>query len=139
MKVRKSKNSVNRKLINSAIKFQPFDYGYLLNLEKEALSRMYEYFKVSRIAVGNEIVERDIKLALKLLDIILEIDTAIAYYEDDTQYMIKYVNIRNSHRFHNKSDSINYTIPYLKNYLRIEKAWYLYHKLRYNRMKTWYD
>ncbi len=139
MKVRKSKNSVNRKLINSAIKFQPFDYGYVLSLEKEALSKMYEYFKVSRIAVGNEIVERDIKLALKLLDIILEIDTAGIYNKNLEWYITKYVNIRNSHRFYNKSNNIDYTIPYWRDSLRIEKAWYLYHKLRYNRMKTWWD
>ncbi len=136
MKLRKSKN---KKLIKKASKFFPFDYAYVLYLEKEALTRMYEYFKVSRIAVGNEIVERDINLALKLLDIILEIDTARTYGEDTVWSMTKYVNIRNLHRFCDKSDNLDYTIPCLRDSLRIEKAWYLYHRLRYNRMKTWWD
>ena len=45
MKLRKNKN-----LIKEAMKFYPFDYGFVLSLEKQALIRMYEYFKVSRIA-----------------------------------------------------------------------------------------
>lgn len=67
MKLRK-----NKRLIKEAMKFYPFDYGF--SLEKQALIRMYEYFKVSRIAEGNEVVEKN--LALELLDIVLEIDSA---------------------------------------------------------------
>lgn len=67
MKLRK-----NKRLIKEAM--NPFDYGFVLSLEKQALIRMYEYFKVSRIAEGNEVVEKNLKLALGLLDIVLEID-----------------------------------------------------------------
>lgn len=77
MKLRKNKN---KKLIKEAMKFYLFDYGFVLSLEKQALIRMYEYFKVSRIAEGNERVEKELNLALKLLDIVLEIDSA--YHHD---------------------------------------------------------
>lgn len=72
----KLRNSENKKIIKEAMKLLPFDYRFVLSLEKQALSRMYEYFKVSRIAEGNEVIEKELKLALKLLDIALEIDSA---------------------------------------------------------------
>ncbi len=134
MKLRKNEN---KKLIKEAMKFCPFDYGFVLSLEKQALIRMYEYFKVSRIAEGNEVIEKDLKLALKLLDIILEIDSSYHHDLNTDGYIDRYINIRNWRRFLPKSTNLN--LPIIKNYLRIEKAWYLYNKLRFERMRTWWD
>lgn len=138
MKLRKNKN---KSLIKEAMKFYPFDYGFVLSIEKQALIRMYEYFKVSRIAEGDEIVEKDLKLALKLLDIVLEIDSA---YHCDLRprsegFIDRHINIKNLKRFCPKAADLNWNTPVLKNYLRVEKAWYLYNKLRFERMRDWWD
>lgn len=119
MKLRKRKN---KKLIKEAIKFCPFDYGFVLSLEKQALIKMYEYFKVSRIAEGNEIIEKNLKLALKLLDIILEIDSAYCYDFRSKEFVDRYINIKNWKRFCPKAIKFNWESPIIKDYLRKEKA-----------------
>lgn len=128
MKLRK-----NKRLIKEAMKFYP--YG--LSLEKQALIRMYEYFKVSRIAEGNEVVEKN--LALGLLDIVLEIDSA--YHCDfrpgSEGFVDRHINIKNWKRFWPKAADLSK--PILQDHLRREKAWYLYNKLRFERMRTWWD
>lgn len=134
MKLRKNKN---KRLIKEAMKFYPFDYSFVLSLEKQALIRMYEYFKVSRIAEGNEVVEKDLKLALKLLDIVLEIDSV--YNSRSKGFVYRHINIKNWKRFCPKAVHINLDSLIFKDYLRREKAWYLYNKLRFERMRTWYD
>lgn len=134
MKLRKNKN---KRLIKEAMKFYPFDYIFVLSLEKQALIRMYEYFKVSRIAEGNEVVEKDLKLALKLLDIVLEIDSV--YDSRAKRFIYRHINIKNWKRFCPKAVRINGDSLIFKDYLRREKAWYLYNKLRFERMRTWYD
>lgn len=136
MKLRKNKN---KKLIKEAMKFYPFDYGFVLSLEKQALIRMYEYFKVSRITEGNEVVEKNLKLALKLLDIVLEIDSAYNYDSRSEGFVDRYINTKNWKRFCPKDTSLDWNTPILKDYLRREKAWYLYNKLRFEHMRTWWD
>ena len=132
MKLRKNKN---KRLIKEAMKFYPFDYGFVLSLEKQALIRMYEYFKVSRIAEGNEVVEKNLKLALKLLDIVLEIDSSY----NSERFVDRHINIKNCKRFWPKAADLDLSKPILQDHLRIEKAWYLYNKLRFERMRTWCD
>lgn len=117
------------------MKFYPFDYGFVLSLEKQALIRMYEYFKVSRIAEGNEVVEKNLKLALKLLDIVLEIDSSY----NSERFVDRHINIKNCKRFWPKAADLDLSKPILQDHLRIEKAWYLYNKLRFERMRTWCD
>ena len=119
MKLRKNKN---KRLIKEAMKFYPFDYGFVLSLEKQALIRMYEYFKVSRIAEGNEVVEKNLKLALGLLDIVLEIDSA--YHCDfrpgSEGFVDRHINIKNWKRFWPKAADLSK--PILQDHLRREKA-----------------
>ena len=102
---------------------------------------MYEYFKVSRIAEGNEFVERDLKLALGLLDIVLEIDSA--YHCDfrprSKGFVDRHINIKNWKRFRPKAADLDWSEPILQDSLRREKAWYLYNKLKFERMRTWWD
>ena len=138
MKLRKNKN---KRLIKEAMKFYPFDYGFVLSLEKQALIRMYEYFKVSRIAEGNEVIEKNLKLALGLLDIVLEIDSAYNcdFKSESGGFVDRYINIKNWKRFCPKDTSLDWNTPILKDYLRREKAWYLYNKLRFECMRNWWD
>ena len=64
MRLRKSK-----KLVELAKKFQPWDYGFNLEIEREMLNRMYKFFSSNKPAVmGSERAAREIKLAIKLLE-----------------------------------------------------------------------
>ena len=130
MKLRKNKN---KRLIKAANRFQPFDYGFVLSLEKEAISSMYEYFKTNKIAVGDERTEKQLRLALQLLDVILE--------EDFPQSLAVYVNTKNIARFvpeHANIDCENRGLV-IRDNLRLEKAWRLYCRLREDFMRSWWN
>lgn len=138
MKLRRSEN---KKLIKEASRFKPSDFSFLLAIEKQALIRMSKYFEVSRIAEGNERVEEEIKLALRLLDIVLEIDCSYHFgfkYKGDG-WVDRYINTKNYGRFWPQANDLDLKKPILQDHLRREKAWYLYNKLKYERMRTWWD
>lgn len=137
MKLRKNKN---KKLIKSAMKFQPWDFGFNLEIEREIMNRMYEFYSSTKpVTVGLERVAREVNLASKLLGIIMEEDSAISWTKVNDIHrwkLNKYVNTRNVNRF---GILFKLESPIIKNYLRKTKAWYLYNKLRLYRMQTWWD
>ena len=134
MKLRKSKN---KKLIKLASNFQPWDFGYNLDIEQEMFKRMYQYFSGTEpICSDSKRVMREVNLAIRLLEIIQERDKSIELLSDNTWISTKYVNIRNSKRF---THLINLENPVMKDDLRTRKAWYLYNKLRYYNMKSWWE
>lgn len=127
---------MNKDLIKKVRKFQPWDYGLNLDLEQEMLRDMYTFWTSDKpIVVGAERVAREINLAINLLDIILENDNSYDFLADKP---LKYVNIRNSLRFIT-FNSLGDNDFVFKEIVRQEKAWYLYNKLRYYRMRTWWD
>lgn len=143
MKLRKNKN---KRLIKSAMQFQPWDYGFLLDIEKQALIKMRDYFETSDIAVGDDLVYRDLKLAIKLLEIATDEVSALQYKNQDwsnlrnyvrstESYLTVYVNPKNYQRF----IEVKPESDFLLNVLRVKKAWYLYNKLRYYRMEEWWN
>lgn len=137
----KLRNSKIKNIIKAVNNFQPFDYGYLLEIEKQALINMREYFKISDIAVGNDINSEKIGLAIKLLDIILEKDMSvnINFLGDKVSISsIKYVNIKNAKRFIVEWKP-EFDTDTVRDYLRQQKALYLYHKLRYYYINQWWD
>ena len=86
----------------------PYDYAYLLMLEREKLKDMYEYFSSANIIENEWIRARDCKLAIALLDIILNDDSSYDVYFPERagigegRYVIrKYVNDYNIDRFLN--------------------------------------
>ena len=105
-----------------------FDYAFMLEIEKHKLKNMLKYFKKSNIREDNAIVIRDLKLAIYLLDIILK---------EDYKHR---VNIKNGLRFVNLNE-----LTFIKRFpeyiydVAVAKAWCLYHKLRYYRMRNWWD
>lgn len=137
MRLRKSKN---KKLIKSAMKFQPWDFGFNLKIEKEMLNRMYEFYSSDKpVAVESERVAREVKLAIKLLEIIMEEDSAVSWGGLDNPNkwtLVKYINIKNASRF---GISFELEEPLMRDDLRQAKAWYLYNKLRLYRMLTWWE
>ena len=137
MKLRKSKN---RKLTKLAVKFQPWDFGFNLEVEREMLNKMYEFYSSDKpVAMGSERVAKEVKLAVKLLGIIMEEDKAVSWgglSNPNNWTLVKYVNIKNADRFGN---FFKLEEPIMRDHLRQAKAWYLYNKLRLYRMQTWWD
>lgn len=137
MKLRKSEN---KELIKRAIKFQPWDYSYNLEIEKEMFKKMHEFYSSDKpVSMGYEKVARDAKLAINLLDILLENNKSYVGNfgpKGHKVVQVKYVNTRNASRF---IKDVKFDNPYAIDALRVKKAWYLYSKLRYYKMKTWWD
>ena len=136
----------------------PYDYGYLLELEREKLKDMYEYFSNANIIENEWIRARDCKLAIALLDIILGDDSSYdVYFAEGTKigegrYVIrKYVNDSNINRFLDRYVCKKYRIEsskknkdnkfpiIVRDELRVEKAWNLYCKLREYNLRNWWD
>lgn len=123
-------NTYNDKLVIQAIKFQSFDYLFIINMELEMLEKFYEYYKNSYRMFENRYVYQKIELAIKLLRISVNNDCFTIldkWYDVSTNY----VNMRNASRFI-KSDT------YAKE-VRTLKAWHLYNKLRTQYLQTWWD
>ena len=135
MKLLKLFRKRNDSLVNESIKFEPFDYGFLLDLEKQAIIKMKDYFKESNLSENDEQIYKDLRLASQLLNIILGNDQAY-HYNNGESYVDIYINSRNSKRFLDYEINTN---PLLLDDLRVQKAWYLYHKLRYERMRLWWN
>ena len=132
MKLRKNKY---KNLIREANKFRPFDYGYLLELEEKSLEYMRDYFLESKLAFGNERSAELISLAIKLLRIAAEKDSSIVF-SYGKYYINVYVNTSNASRFNHRFTNYG---PFELESLRVEKAWKLYHRIREQYMRLWWD
>lgn len=134
---------------------KPWDWEFLLQIEKRKLKEMAEYFKRTQTTVGWEFQVRDCELCVKLIDIICEKDpyykmwlencygeTALKNGTFNKFHVTKHVNFNNIKRFlpHIDIDNKNPDrIDYIKLELRQRKALYLYNKIRTYRMFTWWD
>jgi hypothetical protein len=127
---------------------KPWDYGYLLQLEKYKMSEMMRYFAKNQRFVGWEDVVRDLRICIKLIDIINEADDAYKAWLH-TSYGInhhevlfpKYINTRNKHRFLT-NDYLNQNSRVYQGLLahyRSIKALYLYNKIRTYKMCKWWS
>lgn len=137
-----------------------FDYSGILEVERNQIERT----KRTITKFHNHLDwERDVQrmnLALKLLSIAMEEDSiaeqvsghhwtegpdehGLYEWKSDAKYeTTKYVNIRNAYRF-SKMPMECYTDSNIRglnlDHLRVEKAWYLYHKLRTYCLRQWWD
>ena len=137
---------------------RPWDYSYLLRLEREKLKDMYKYFSTADIIEDEWVLARDCKLAIALLDIILGDDSSYdVYFAEgakigEGRYVIrKYVNDYNIDRFlhpdickkyriESTKKNKNNNLPIIfRDELRVEKAWNLYCKLREYNLRSWWD
>ena len=108
-----------------------YDYGFLLKLERHKLKRMKKFFESKECIIADSerlFIVRDIRICINLLNMILE-----------DKFNNRYTNIRNSKRF--VPDFQNFLIleSIIKKVIREEKVWYLYHYIRYNRMRYWWE
>ena len=66
------KNPYKYKVVDKAINGYSFDFGYLYELEYSKLEEMLHYFEKYGLSTDNDNIIRQIKLAMKLLNIIRE-------------------------------------------------------------------
>ena len=169
---RKRDRSESRQLrskINRWVRFltqeRDWDYSFMLEMEYMKLRQMEEYFKGIDTFVDVEYVRRDLKICLRLLDIVMEKDDLdikrsplkfVPFKDENGRKMYKlegaseiisykklYVNTRNATRF----IEFDFTSPNVdesseisqKESLRLHKAWYLYNLIRTYRMFAWWD
>ena len=144
------------KVLKSVLKSYPWQESFLYDIEKEKLNEMANYLEKENRFVGVEYVVRDIRLCIKLIDI-MQNETALFHYDGDLTFKrIKnsdnyevnhtpdfkyncnvYVNTKNIDRFCvEKEKEFILNSPH-ELYLR--KAKYLYHKIRYERDNQWWD
>lgn len=109
-----------------------WDWAYMLQLERFKLKRMSKYFTKSQLVHGWERMVSEINLCIKLIDIVLEIDSK-AYMNDYEARLL--VNAKNYKRFMHYLEDNSY---YLQD-LRIKKALHLYNLIRTYRMRSWWD
>lgn len=128
-----------------------WDYAYMLEMERAKLEYMAKYFTESRIAEHDWAVARDAKICIRLIDIILGNDSSYVMKDNEKKpFMewdlveIKKVNLKNAKRFLSKERIDRYRDHprmkvYLKDDIRIEKAWKLYCKIREYNMRSWWN
>ena len=128
-----------------------WDYAYMLEMERVKLEYMAKCFTESRIAEHDWAVARDAKICIRLIDIILDEDNSYVLKHDESKPLmewdlveIKKVNLKNVRRFLSEEEinSLSKTPRlkvYLKDNLRMEKAWNLYCKIREYNMRSWWN
>lgn len=140
---------------------KPWDWGYLISLERAKLREMADYFEKEDRFVGVEKVVRDIRICLKLIDIICEKDEPYRawlhtsygncdLYADHKKIIRfpRHINIRNRARFlyndfledNSRDENYQSTMEWdLKIEYRKIKALYLYHKIRTMFIFNWWS
>lgn len=136
-----------------------FDYSSILKVERHQIIRTRDSITKYQHHLNWENDVKWMNIAIKLIDIILENgcservgDFAMIPTEDGNYKLVNdpnsywtipiYINTRNSKRFViNKQKDFDdpRTGAIYKDDLRQEKAWQLYHKIRMNQMRHWWD
>ena len=143
--------------IPTLYKDREWDYSFMLEIEQKKLKNMIRWYEQNDYgnSTSGPITVKQMKLAVRLLDIILEKENfwSIDYPEGyefvvnhtykplpETSFVIdKYINTKNYKRFFHWLNDNAMKSSSLKIDLRIRKAWYLYHKLREQYMMGWWD
>ena len=123
-------------VITEAITSPPFDWSYLLRLERAKLREMKRYFKLTNGTFDHTNDIRWISICIKLLDIVI-----------DEPEEHPYVNTRNMWRFIRPTDYAKDVEKesverYYKSYpqdLRWVKAEHLYYEIRKDHTTCWWD
>lgn len=128
-----------------------FDYSSLLEVEYHQLTKLRDCISKYQSHVNAWRDIRDMNWALACLKIVLENGCAYfngeqgpdekGYYELNHRWIMPiYVNDRNAKRFWEYYQTDDLKLSNLhKDYLRIEKAWYLYNKIRKESLRNWWD
>lgn len=132
----KLRNCKYKSVIKAATKFQPWDYGFILDMERAALEKMRDYIRDKGIHMDNIRDSERINLTLSLLNISTGCNSDWLKVEKGTIY----VNTKNKYRYFRKDKLSEKCFNFIsKASLREEKAWYLYCKMREYWFRTFWD
>ena len=139
-------------------KDRDWDYAFMLEMERMKLKQTIDWYKKHNYGhyVNGKRDCRIMETALGCLNILLDSDwwniepTAYKFFFKEGKYvptpdecyiLDTYVNLGNYKRFMNwvPQDSIDKKPNFWRTELREEKAWHLYHKIREQYMRSWWD
>ena len=138
-------------------KDREWDYSFMLEIEQKKLKNMIKWYEQNNYGhtTSGYTTVRQMKLAVSLLDIILENDNWWHIdYPKDYKFVVdhkfqplpmssfvieKYVNTKNYKRFFPWLNDNAMKWPSWVIELRKQKAWMLYNKLREGYMMHWWD
>lgn len=157
IKYRRTKGYKN--LLKTLKNGDPWDYLFLDYLEKAKIEEMRDYISKTKRFVGWENVVRDMNICISLIDIFTEKKELYTYkgldsmnfvqIEGTDDYEIKFdkepeyvclvnVNLKNIKRFCNKNGEEDF-MRKNPHELYIAKARALYHKIRLEKDRHWWD
>lgn len=117
-----------KRLVKEAIKGFDFDWVYLLRLERIKLQNMLLHHQTEQFVTDWKYICKNIQICINLLDIIID---------DELKYK-GYVNFNNEYRYI-RNGFIFHKDPFGKSLLRVEKAFMIYHKMRIQYLREWWD
>lgn len=135
---------------------KPWDWYYLLNLERHKIREIMNHINKTRRFVGYQTVIRDMQICIKLIDIVLEEDVPYKswlhqnygkplkdFEHLDEIPFSKYINVKNADRFLKPvnfvADPNNKIYQALLVEYRRRKALALYNKIRTYKLFSWWD
>lgn len=129
-------NRSHAKLTYEAVTGMPYDWIYLLKLERSKIKEMKDYCAISDIVDHSNNIKW-MNICIKLLDIIID---------DEGQDSNRKMNYNNINRFIRKpikdgvlwDDVVDYYKKYPDDY-RFTKAWHLYYEIRREYSLQWWD
>jgi hypothetical protein len=146
------------KVIKEAYTGQPWDFCFILDLERAKLEEMEHYFRYHGTAENHIEVSNKIALMIKMLDIFTERTEIASYTVEGDEFLetdpetglsqlndskVKYeclvnVNLRNIDRFIKNESEKKYCLEHPDELYRI-KAHRLYERMRYEWLETFWD
>lgn len=135
-------------------KDRDWDYSFMLDIERKKIRNMIKWYEENDYGhhVNGWHDYRTMKLALSCLDIILEsdwwridvpndINWLTNDFRDDYYKIDAYINLNNYKRFFPKlkEEQVNNHKRLYSIHLREAKAWHLYHRIREQYMRDWWD
>lgn len=125
-----------RKIHRAVNRFRPYDYGFILEIEKKCLEELRDYLGKEGIAVGNDRDAERINTAIKCLGIFDYPDFDLKGNKIIPRH---YINIGNYDRFIPVVNEDIIQTGAFKVSLREQKAWHLYCMIREYFMQQWWD
>lgn len=123
-------------VIAEAITSPPFDWSYLLRLERVKLREMKKYFELTNGTFDHTNDIRWIGICIKLLDIIIEEPEDHPYI--NTRNMWRFIRPTDYAKGVEKEDVEHYYKSYPQD-LRWVKAEHLYYEIRKQYTRRWWD
>lgn len=134
LSVRRRLTKPYRSFLKTALRHEPWDWYYMLDMERASLMYMRSYLQKYAHHVNADVDIRRLTICIRLLDIVLESEPVGA----------RVVNFRNINRFISSKDSVDFFLSrqserYARDEYYVKKAFTLYNKIRTEFMFSWWD